>query len=322
MTLLRADELTVRFDKGDKSVYAVNGVSFKIEAGDVVALVGESGSGKSVTALTIMGLHNKAEARVGGKLEWRRAQLPPPGDPAWRRHRGKDFAMVFQDPGEALNPSMRVVNQVAEAIRAHNDIGRAEARAQAQSGLDAVGLDKDQWKKYPHELSGGQQQRVVIAMAVACKPALLIADEPTTALDVTTQAEIVELIRTVGRDMAILWITHDLALAATLVDRVLVMYAGRVVEEAPVDRLFAAPAHPYTKALLAALPSLTSIRGTPLTPIEGSPPELTAEPMGCAFSARCSYRIDVCASEVPEVERRAAGHYVSCHRADAVEADR
>jgi len=319
VTLLRVENLGISFGPRDApTLYAVNGVSFSIRSGEAVAIVGESGCGKSVTALSMLGLL-PASANVSGSIEL--AGHPPLltlSTKRWAGIRGNEISMVFQDPGSALNPVMRVHRQVSETIRRHRGGSRREADQQARHHLRRVGIGSDETAKYPHEMSGGQRQRVMIAIAIACEPKLLIADEPTTALDVTTQAQIVELVKEVSTEMSVLWITHDLALAATLVDRVLVMYAGQIVEEVPVGRLFSSPAHPYTRALLGALPSVNSMRGRPLRAIEGSPPELHEPPVGCSFHDRCVYARDSCRTAQIVPERRGAGHYVSCLRADAV----
>ncbi len=320
MTLLRVEELTVKFESTDKpTVHAVNGPSFTVKAGERVALVGESGCGKSVTALSIMNLLDTASVKAKTLSFANHPSLLDLRTEQWQEIRGNQISMVFQDPGVALNPAMRVDRQVSETIERHTDgISRVEATQQAHERLTSVGIGEDHWSKYPHEMSGGQRQRVMIAIAIACDPKLLIADEPTTALDVTTQAKIVELVKEVSRDMAVIWITHDLALAATLVDRVLVMYAGQIVEEAPVRRLFESPAHPYTRALLQAIPSLASLRGQPLQAIDGAPPDLKTKPVGCSFYDRCSFRRDACREATLVPERQAEGHYALCIRTEAV----
>lgn len=319
MTLLKVEDLQIHFSSEGASVHAVNGVTFSVKPGEAVAIVGESGCGKTVTALSLLGLLPQKTAHITGKIDFEGESLHRLTSEDWRGVRGNKISMIFQDPGTALNPTMRVGRQISETLRQHQELSRSEAKQRARSGLAAVGIDPDDERKYPHQMSGGQRQRVMIAIAVACEPQLLIADEPTTALDVTTQAQIVELVKAISTEMAVLWITHDLALAATLVDRVLVMYAGQIVEEAPVDRLFAHPAHPYTRALLAALPSLNSVRGRPLIPIEGAPPSLTAPPVGCSFYERCGFRADSCRTTMPEPERVATGHYASCLRMGHVE---
>lgn len=319
MSLLEVNDLRVCFAAEEPPVYAVNGVSFSMQAGEAVAIVGESASGKTVTALSLLGLHAGSHTTVEGSISFNGQALHELSDAGWRAVRGNDISMVFQDPGTALNPAMTVGRQISETLQRHRALSRPEAIAKAVQGLEAVGLEADDARKYPHQMSGGQKQRVMIAIAVACEPKLLIADEPTTALDVTTQAQIVELVKSIRSDMAVLWITHDLALAATLVDRVIVMYGGRIAEEAPVAQLFARPAHPYTKALLAAVPNLNSVRGQPLVPIEGTPPRIHAPLQGCAFYDRCTYRIDACRTTLPTLEATGGQHHVACIRHAAVE---
>lgn len=322
--LLTISELEVRFDTPDGTVEAVNGVDLHVDRGEVVAVVGESGSGKTVTAMTVLGL--QPGARTTGSVEWKGEELLGAPPARMQRVRGGEIAMIFQDASAAMNPVHTVGRQVAEMVRVHQPVRRREAAARAVELLDLVGIPQPQRraKMHPHEFSGGMRQRAMIAMAIANKPDLLIADEPTTALDVTVQAQILEVIVEIKDeiDSAVLLITHDLGVVAGLADRVAVMYAGRLAETAGVDDLFARPAHPYTRGLLCSLPSLESDPTTALTPIKGQPPSLLHRPSGCAFHPRCPLA-EVpgrCDSEVPElrpvpgtVEPDASDHRGACH---------
>jgi oligopeptide transport system ATP-binding protein len=325
LAALSVDGLRVQF-VGDRSlVSAVRGVSFSVHAGETVAVVGESGSGKTVTALAIMGLIERPGMITDGEV--RLAGRPLVGLPErqYRHVRGRELAMVFQDPLSALNPVQRVGKQIAEAMVVHGTVrSRRRARPRVFELLERVGLvPADRVARaYPHQLSGGMRQRVVLAMALANRPQVLIADEPTTALDVTTQAQILELLVDLQREMglALVVVTHDLGVVAGVADRVVVMYAGRVVEEAPVDRLFARSGHPYTRGLLASVPQGTD-DGRALVAIPGSPPDLAAIPQGCAFHPRCPIAEERCRTTVPELRALGDGHRAACHFADAVSAD-
>lgn len=317
--LLEIDELRVDFTLDVGVAHAVQGVSFSIDAGETVAVVGESGSGKTVTALALMGLVDRPGRIVGGDIRLQGRSLVGLSEIDYREMRGRDIAMVFQDPMTSLNPLMRVGDQVAEAIRVHRkELNRHAADARAVELLASVGVPQPRVRKrdYPHELSGGLRQRVMLAMALANRPRLLIADEPTTALDVTTQAQILELLADLQRAarLALLLVTHDLGVVAGLADRVVVMYAGRVVEQGRVDDIFERARHPYTRGLLAAMPRLGSGRST-LTQIPGSPPNPAALPPGCAFHPRCSFAIDACRGDVPALVEVGPGHHAACIRA-------
>jgi peptide/nickel transport system ATP-binding protein len=291
--LLRVEDLRVHFDTPDGVVRAVDGISYELERGRVLGIVGESGSGKTVASLAIMGLLGAERAHVSGRVLLGGRDLLTLGDAQMRAIRGNDIAMVFQDPLSALHPFHRVGAQLGEAIRAHRDVSRRQARARTVQLLETVGIPDAARRadSYPHELSGGMRQRATIAMALANEPALLVADEPTTALDVTVQAQILDLLARLKDElgMAVLIITHDLGIAAETADELAVMYAGRIVERAPVERIFAAPEHPYTWGLLRSVPRLDTPRGEELVPIPGRPPSLAGLPDGCAFAPRCPY---------------------------------
>jgi len=301
--LLEIDQLQIDFVLRNGVVHAVRDVSLSIHPGESVALVGESGSGKSVTALAAMGLLKLPGKIRGGDIRWKGASLlGDSGAESLRRVRGKDLAIVFQDPMTSLNPLFTVGTQLTEVLRRHLNMTKGQAKERAAELLDLVGISspRERLQQYPHEFSGGMRQRALIAMALACEPELLIADEPTTALDVTIQAQILELVAEI-RDrlgLAVLMITHDLGVVAGLCQRVAVMYAGKIVEEGPIDEMFADPKHPYTRGLLASTPRLDSVAQR-LTGIAGSPPRMDAPPPGCAFAARCSQRIDRCLTESP-----------------------
>jgi peptide/nickel transport system ATP-binding protein len=304
MSLLEVNELTVTFGgKGRPTVRAVDGVSFAVDAGQIVGLVGESGCGKSVTSLALMGLLPEKGVKVTGKAELDGSDLLAMDQRTLRDLRGREIAMIFQDPLSSLNPVVPLGIQVTEVLERHRGMKGEPARKEAAQLLDRVGIPdpKRRLKEYPHQLSGGMRQRALIAMAVACKPRLLIADEPTTALDVTIQAQILELLKELVHSdgTAMVMITHDLGVVAGLCDTINVLYAGRVVESAGRRPLFAQPTHPYTVGLLGSIPRLDSPRGEPLNPIPGSVRDLLAWEDGCAFAPRCSHAIEACVQEAP-----------------------
>ncbi|MGY2127054.1 ABC transporter ATP-binding protein [Blastococcus sp. SYSU DS0617] len=301
--VLEVDELTVTFTrKGEAGTRAVDGVSFSVAPGETIGLVGESGCGKSVTSLAVMGLLPKRGVQVGGSVRFDGQELVGAGDEVLRRMRGADMAMVFQDPLSSLNPTVPIGTQVTEVLLEHRDMDRTQASREAVELLDKVGIPDPQrrLKEYPHQLSGGMRQRALIAMSLACSPRLLIADEPTTALDVTIQAQILELLKelVVDSGTALVMITHDLGVVAGLCDRVHVMYAGKIIETADRHELFARPRQPYTGGLLASVPRLDASRGTPLTPIRGSARDAIPWSQGCAFAPRCDNAEDDCLTEV------------------------
>ncbi|HEV7654218.1 MAG TPA: ABC transporter ATP-binding protein [Mycobacteriales bacterium] len=317
MSLLEVTDLAVTFTRrGRRDVRAVDGVSFSVDSGRTLGLVGESGSGKSVTSLAVMGLLPRRGVRIGGKVEFEGKELLGLRQDALRDLRGREIAMVFQDPLSSLNPVVPIGVQVTEVLVRHRKMNGAAARKEAVDLLALVGIpDPDRrLKEYPHQLSGGMRQRALIAMAVACRPKLLIADEPTTALDVTIQAQILELLKELVREQgtALVLITHDLGVVAGLCDRVNVMYSGRIVEEADRRTLFVSPRHPYTTGLLGSIPRLDSVEGSPLQPIPGSPTDTLPWPSACAFAPRCSRKLEVCTTVTPELEPDGP-RWLRCH---------
>jgi peptide/nickel transport system ATP-binding protein len=305
--LLEVDDLHVSFATEGGTVTAVNGVSFSVARGEIVAIVGESGSGKSVTAMTLMGLTRGPNARFEGTATFDGTELVNARDEQLQRIRGAGIAMVFQDPMSSLDPVHRVGDQIVEQIRVHEKVSKASALDRAATMMERVGIPraKERLKSYPHEFSGGMRQRVMIAMALSCSPSLLIADEPTTALDVTIQAQILDELRTLRDETnaGIILVTHDLGVVADIADRVIVMYAGRVVEQGTLDEIFYDPQHPYTWGLLGSIPRLDSDRALKLPAIPGQPPSLARPPQGCAFRPRCPHAFDRC-TEVPALENR------------------
>jgi peptide/nickel transport system ATP-binding protein len=318
MAMLDVRDLSVTFSRrGQRTVRAVDGVSFSVDAGQVVGLVGESGCGKSVTSLAIMGLLPKQRGvTIGGVADFDGTDLLKTDARAMRDIRGKDVAMIFQDPLSSLNPVVPIGVQVTEVLARHRGMTGEPARKEAAALLDRVGIPDParRLKEYPHQLSGGMRQRALIAMAVACKPRLLIADEPTTALDVTIQAQILELLKELVRDSgtALIMITHDLGVVAGMCDTVNVLYAGKVVETARRRPLFYEPRHPYTTGLLGSVPRLDAGRGVPLNPIRGSVRDVLPWPDGCAFAPRCDRRVDACVGEPPDLVIGYDGHGYRC----------
>jgi peptide/nickel transport system ATP-binding protein len=318
VSLLEVRDLRTAFPLEGGEARAVDGVSFALEAGRVLGLVGESGCGKSMTALSLMRLVPPPGRVVGGavRLEGRELLALPERD--MRAVRGAGLAMVFQEPMTSLNPVFTVGSQIAEAVRIHRRVGRRDAWARAVALLGEVGIPEPARRAhdYPHQLSGGMRQRVMIAIAISCEPKVLIADEPTTALDVTIQAEILDLLRALRqrRGMALLLITHDLGVVAEQVDDVAIMYAGRIVEQASVIDVFARPRHPYTRALFRSIPGIAGRRER-LETIPGQVPDLRRLPSGCSFRDRCPDAIDACAAQVPPLEPKAPGHLAACIRA-------
>ncbi len=314
--LLRVDDLRVRFWTSRGIVHAVNGISFDVRAGETLGLVGESGCGKSVTALAAMGILPRAARIPSGSIKLDGRELIGLSERSWRRVRGKEIAMIFQDPMTSLNPVLTVGAQLRESLEEHLDLDRKSATRRAAELLEQVGIPgaKDRLKNYPHQFSGGMRQRVMIAMALACEPKLLIADEPTTALDVTIQAQILDLLRELvsERGTALVLITHDLGVVAGTCERVQVMYAGTLVETGTADELFATPRHPYTLGLLQSVPRLDLGSRQPLMPIPGSPRNMLSEPDSCPFAPRCRFRIDQCVRELPLLEPLETGQCAAC----------
>ena len=301
--ILSVRDLHVSFATDGGVVRAVDGVSFELDKGEVLAIVGESGSGKSVTAQTILGLTRAPNATITGSVEFDGRDLTELNDDQLREVRGKRIAMIFQDPMTSLNPVYRVGDQIVEMIRAHQNVSKSEARETAIDLLRSVGIPNPERRvrDYPHEFSGGMRQRVMIAMALALDPDVLIADEPTTALDVTVQAQILRLLDTLNRErgLAVVLITHDLGVVAEIADRVAVMYAGQIVEDATLDGLFYDPQHPYTWGLLGSIARLDQERPERLAQIAGMPPSLLNPPTGCRFAARCPHEFDKCSEPPP-----------------------
>jgi len=319
--LLEVNNLVTRFYSDGATIHAVNGISYTLDAGESLAIVGESGSGKSVGVMSLMGLIRFPPGRVeGGEVHFKGRDLLKLSADELRKVRGGEIAMVFQDPMTSLNPVLPVGLQLMEPIQAHLGLDKRAARARAAELLSLVGLPNaaDRLKDFPFQFSGGQRQRVMIAMALACNPSLLIADEPTTALDVTIQAQIVELIKELQQKlgMAIIWISHNLALVAGMVDKVIVMYSGYIVEQAPVDDLYERPAHPYTMGLLQAIPTLEQRNQERLASIEGMPPDLRTPAMACPFAPRCPYVVDRCRQGVPPLQSVGPQHSAACWRAE------
>ena len=317
MALLDVKDLSTSFRTEDGMVKAVEGVSFAVEKGQTLGIVGESGSGKSVTCLTIMGLNAKRNTITSGEALWKGDDLLTMKPSDLRQVRGNDISMIFQDPMTSLNPVHTIGRQLIEAVLLHRDVTKKVARARAVELLGAVGIPRAQTRidDYPHQFSGGMRQRVMIAMALINDPDLLIADEPTTALDVTTQAQILNLMLDLQREfhMAIIMITHDLGVVAELAKEVIVMYGGRVVERAAVDSLFVEPQMPYTWGLLGSLPRVDIIQER-LQQISGQPPSLLRPPPGCPFNPRCEFAMDVCRQELPALEEfHDPDHLFRCH---------
>ena len=318
--LLDVVDLKVEFSSPAGAIRSVDGVTFHIDRGETLTVVGESGSGKSVTALAIMGLLPRPTGRiVGGSVRFNGKDLATCTDTEMRRLRGTEIGMVFQEPMTSLNPVITVGEQIAERLRTHHGLGRRAAAAEAVEMLARVKIPEPARRAagYPHQMSGGMRQRVMIAMALACKPKLLIADEPTTALDVTIQAQILDLMRKLQAEfqMAILFITHDLGVVAQVADRVAVMYAGRAVEQANVREIFAHPRMPYTRALLRSIPHVdrAALHQERLEAIPGNVPDPRHLPGGCSFHPRCRHSIQICAAELPTLEDSDHGHMVRCH---------
>lgn len=313
--LLSVKNLSTEFPVKKGIVRAVEDVSFDVDQGEILAIVGESGSGKSVTSLSIMGLLAEPGHVAGGSLEFEGKDLATLSEKQYRELRGNDMAMIFQEPMTSLNPVYRVGNQIVEAIRTHEKVSKAEAKDRAVDLLRKVGIPSPEARinDYPHQMSGGMRQRVMIAMALTCNPKLLIADEPTTALDVTIQAQILDLLRRLRDDtgMAVLLITHDLGVVSETADRVVVMYCGQVVEEAEVRTLFDHPMHPYTLGLLKSIPRLEDDDSKRLYMIKGMVPNPLEMPPGCHFSDRCDSCMDICRTKVPELVD-VDGHKVRC----------
>lgn len=313
--LLEVDNLYTRFDTLDGPARAVDGVSYTVRAGQTLGVVGESGCGKSVTAMSIMRLLPTPPARLYGAVRLRGTDLLSLSEAEMRAIRGNRISMIFQEPMTSLNPVLTVGRQIAETVRLHQKGSRAEAMARAVEMLRLVQIPEPERraKEYPHQLSGGMRQRVMIALALACNPEVLIADEPTTALDVTIQAQIIDLIKRLQKElgMGVVMITHDLGVVAESCDEVAVMYAGRKVEEADVQDLFDRPLHPYTRALMASMPSMNT-RSPRLTEIPGLVPSPLAPRRGCAFAARCSLANARCSAEIPGLTEQGNGHRVAC----------
>ncbi len=321
MSLLSIEELTVAFRTEQGEATAIEDVSLSLEPGEILGVVGESGSGKSVTALSIMGLLPEPAARiVRGRVVFEDQVLTGMAEHRLRRIRGPGIGMVFQEPMTSLNPVFSIGEQITETLAAHGERDAGARRDLAVEMLERVGIPSAsrRLRDYPHQLSGGQRQRVMIAMALACRPRLLIADEPTTALDVTIQAGILDLVLDLREQfgMAVLLITHNMGVIAEVADRVAVMYAGRVVEQAPVEQLFAVPGHPYTRALLGCVPALDDDRPR-LASIPGALPDPRARPPGCRFAPRCGLRVDACDAAVPTLLPMGASHEAACIRIGA-----
>jgi peptide/nickel transport system ATP-binding protein len=319
MALLEVKDLTVHFQTDDGLVKAVDGVSYTVDRGQALGIVGESGSGKSVSSLTVMGLTRFSKnARIAGTVTFDGKDLLTASDEDMRRLRGNEISMIFQDPLSSLHPFYKIGDQLVEAMQAHRDASKAQARDRAVEMLGLVGIPEPRRRidAYPHEFSGGMRQRVMIAMALMNDPKLLIADEPTTALDVTVQAQILEVLQRLQTelDTAIVMITHDLGVVAEIADEIAVMYAGRIVEHGHKDAIFAAPEHPYTWGLLRSIPRLDLPRDEPLVPIPGRPPSLIAKPTGCAFHPRCPYVRESHKRVDPQLAPTAGGerHEVAC----------
>jgi len=316
--LLDVASLRTEFRSRRGPVVAVNDVSFQVDAGEIVGVVGESGSGKSTIALSLLRLIPDPPGRItGGSVRFKGRDLLALDEGQMRRVRGDEIAMIFQDPMTSLNPMIRIRRQMTEGLRLHLGLSKDAALARAIEMLRLVGIPaaEERIHQYPHQLSGGMRQRVVIAIALSCNPELVLADEPTTALDVTIQAQILELMRQVMRERnaAVLLITHDLGVVAGMCDRVLVMYAGRIVEQAPRRTIFYNPRHPYTIGLLKSVPRLEGARAARLPQIEGSPPDLSRPPSGCPFHPRCPFATAVCREVVPPLRGLEDGHMVACH---------
>jgi peptide/nickel transport system ATP-binding protein len=322
---LEVRDLVIHFPTDDGLVKSVDGLSFGLERGRTLGIVGESGSGKSVTSLGLLGLHNRKNANVSGEIWLDGQEIVGSSPDQVRRMRGRKMSMIFQDPLSSMHPFYTIGAQIIEAYRIHNDVSKQVARKHAIDMLERVGIPQPDKRvdDYPHQFSGGMRQRAMIAMSLSCDPELLIADEPTTALDVTVQAQILDLIRDLQKEFnsAVIIITHDLGVVAELSDDILVMYGGRCVEYGAVEDIFHAPEHPYTWGLLGSMPRLDRERSDRLLPIKGSPPSLIHVPQGCAFNPRCSYgELNDGRSETerPELREIAPGHRVACHldRAD------
>ena len=317
--ILQVSNLTVDFRTDDGTVQAVRGVDFSVSAGEVLAIVGESGSGKSVTAMSILKLLPPS-ATVGGSVLWQGDELLTAADARMREVRGGEIAMIFQDPLTALNPVYRVGDQIVEMILVHQDMNKRQARQHAIEMLDLVGIPQPEKRidQYTHEFSGGMRQRAMIAMALSCNPKLIIADEPTTALDVTVQAQVLEVLADLAHRLstAVVLITHDLGVVAGMADHISVMYAGRVVESGSVDSTFDSTSHPYTAGLLASLPRLHGDIDQPLVPIGGQPPSMLHPPAGCSFHPRCLFATEEagCMSVMPELSEKPGGQQAACHR--------
>jgi peptide/nickel transport system ATP-binding protein len=328
-TLLDVADLRTYFYLRHGILKAVDGVSFQLKPHETLAIVGESGCGKSMTALSLMRLIPEPPGKiVSGSVELAGRDLIALDEPAMRQVRGKEISMIFQEPMTSLNPVMTVGNQIAEALLLHEGLSRSDALKRAVEILKLVRIPEaeQRLKEYPHQLSGGMRQRVMIAMALACNPKVLIADEPTTALDVTIQAQILDIILDLQKKLgtAVILITHDLGVVAETAQRVIVMYAGKKVEEAPVGELFARPLHPYTHGLMASIPRLDLLRGEAdvrkrrLEEIPGIVPALTNLPPGCPFAPRCSYAVDLCRLEFPPYEEKRPGHWAACWRSGEI----
>jgi len=322
MALLEVTNLQTHFRTPDGVNRAVDGVSFHVNDAETLAVVGESGCGKSVTASSILRLVPEPPGKIAGSIKFQGRELLTLPERAMRAIRGNDIGMIFQEPMTSLNPVLSVARQLGETLRLHEGLDRKAAEARAVEMLDLVGIPEPRRRVrgYPHQMSGGMRQRVMIAMALACTPKLLIADEPTTALDVTIQAQILELMADLKRKVgaAIVLITHDLGVVAEVAERVMVMYAGRKVEEAPVGKLFRSPRHPYTQGLLGAVPKLgSSLTGvaTKLAEIPGQVPSLKERIAGCVFASRCALATEMCRQLAPALETKAPGHVAACHYA-------
>jgi oligopeptide transport system ATP-binding protein len=324
--LLDVTDLITRFYTEDGVVHAVNGISYSLDEGESMALVGESGCGKSVSVLSIMRLIPSPPGRIdGGKVIYNDRDLLAIGNEEMRTIRGREIAMVFQDPMTSLNPVLTIGRQMTEGLKLHLGMNDSQAKSRAAEMLEMVGISgaADHLSDYPHQFSGGMRQRVMIAMGLSCNPSLLIADEPTTALDVTIQAQIVELVKQLQAKlgMAIIWITHDLGVVAGMVEKVAVMYAGYIVEMAPVNELYKHHRHPYTMGLLDSLPKLDQKHRERLATIKGLPPDLLSEPKSCPFAPRCPYVINQCWEENPPLMPSGPDHFTACWRFEVMRDD-